>query len=258
MTEQSYTPTEGAGQPTGPDHPTDGGGPYNCNATPPPASCVVTNPVYPNAFYYCTQNVVGDAECSRSDDGGVTFGPGIPIFQDLTECTGGIHGHVKVATDGTVYVPNFSCSLPGAAQGVAMSTDNGITWTENNVPGSGVDGSASVDPSVATAQNAVGRPAGQTTPTIYFGYMDSDNTPKIAVSHNQGATWSTPQAVGVSFGIKNSTFPAVVAGDDNRASFGFLGTTTPGDANSDNSVCPSPASPTWLHRRVASLHCHHL
>ena len=136
-----------------------------------------------------------------------------------------------------MYVPNFSCSLPGAAQGVAVSTDNGVTWTERNVPGSGLDGSASVDPSVATAQNAVGRANGQTAPTIYFGYMDTDNTPKIAVSHDEGQTWSTPQAVGASFGVKNSTFPAVVAGDDNRAAFGFLGTTTAGDANSDNSTC---------------------
>ncbi len=245
---QSYTPTEGGGPPTGPDHETDGAGPYNPNSTPPPPPPTV----YANAFYYCSQNIVGDAECSRSDDGGVTFGPGVPIFQNLTQCTGGIHGHVKVASDGTVYVPNFSCSLPGAAQGVAMSTDNGLTWKENNVPGSGLDGSASVDPSVAVAQNAVGRPSGQTTPTIYFGYMDTDNTPKIAVSHDRGATWSTPQAVGASLGVVNSTFPAVVAGDDNRAAFGFLGSTTSGDANSDNALCSTWAG-VW-HLYIATTY----
>jgi PKD repeat protein len=229
----SHTPSQGGGVPQGPDHETLGGGPYNPNSTPPPPP----NAVYANAVYYCTQNIAPEAECSRSDDGGVTFGPGVPIYQNPQACTGSIHGHVKVATDGTVYVPNFSCSLPGAEQGVAVSADNGLTWTERNVPGSGLDGSASVDPSVGIAQNAVSRAAGQTTPTIYFGYMDTDNTPKIAVSHDQGRTWSTPQAVGAALGVKNSTFPAVVAGDDNRAAFGFLGTTTSGDANSNNSTC---------------------
>jgi len=35
--------------------------------------------------------------------------------------------------------------------------------------------------------------------------------------------------VGLGFGIQNSQFPEVVAGDDNRAAFAWLGTTTPGD-----------------------------
>jgi len=35
-------------------------------------------------------------KCSRSDDGGTTFGPSIPIYNP-TVCTGGIHGHVNNA-----------------------------------------------------------------------------------------------------------------------------------------------------------------
>lgn len=237
---QSWTPTEGGGPPTGPDHETDGGGPYNPNAVPPPPPATV----YSNAFYYCSQNIVGDAECSRSDDGGLTFGPGVPIFQNVSECTGGIHGHVKVAADGTVYVPNFSCSVVGVGnQGNAVSTDNGITWTENNVTGSGSPKStSSVDPQVAVALNNVGRSAGQTTPTIYFAYNDQDGTMKASASHDRGLTWTTPVDVGAPFGIVNSTFPTVVTGDDNRAAVGFLGTTTGGDGNSDSSVCPPAAA----------------
>ena len=58
---QSWTPTEGGGPPTGPDHETDGGGPYNPNAIPPPPPATV----YSNAFYYArrtlpvTRNVRG-------------------------------------------------------------------------------------------------------------------------------------------------------------------------------------------------------
>src|SRR5207247_3194096 len=92
----SYKPSQGGGMPSGVDQQTFGGGPYNENSTPPPPP----HPIYPNAIYYCSQDLA-TAFCARSDDGGITFGAGIPIYE-LTQCTG-IHGHVKVAPDGTVY-----------------------------------------------------------------------------------------------------------------------------------------------------------
>jgi len=224
----THTPSQGGGVPQGPDHETFGAGPYNPNSTPPPPP----HPTYPNAVYYCTQNIVAEAECSRSDDGGLTFGPGVPIYNP-TQCVGSIHGHVKVARDGAVYVPNYSCTLANANQGVAVSLDNGVTWNEFNVPGSGSPKSGLVDPSVGIGLNDVGKPVGQIPNTIYFGYNDSDGTPKIAVSHDRGQHWSMPQNVGAPFNIANSTFPVVVAGDDNRAAFGFLGTTTLGNSSTD-------------------------
>src|SRR5207302_2121616 len=63
------------------------------------------------------------AFCLRSDDGGATYGPPIPTY--TTQC-GGIHGHVKVAPDGTVYLPNNTCGGVGA---VVVSEDNGVTWS---------------------------------------------------------------------------------------------------------------------------------
>ena len=223
----NHTQSQGGGVPQGPDHETFGAGPYaptNSNVTPPVVE--PPHPTYPNAVYYCTQNVAPEAECSRSDDGGLTFGPGVPIYTP-TQCTGSIHGHVKVARDGTVYVPNYSCALASGNQGVAVATDNGITWTENNVPGSGSPKPGLVDPSVAVALNDIGKPAGQTTNTIYFGYIDIDGTPKVTASGDRGAHWLPPQNVGAPFNIVNSTFPVVVAGDDNRAAFGFLGPLRP-------------------------------
>ena len=41
-----------------------------------------------------------------------------------TQC-GGLHGHVKVAPDGTVYIPNRDCS---GTQSIVVSEDNGVTW----------------------------------------------------------------------------------------------------------------------------------
>ena len=46
------------------------------------------------------------AYCSRSDDGGVTYDPGVPVY--TTEC-GGLHGHPVGGADGTVYLPNKNC-----------------------------------------------------------------------------------------------------------------------------------------------------
>lgn len=220
----SYTPGQGGGAPAGPDHETLGGGPYNPNASPAPPP----HPLYANAIYYASQNIAGDAEVSRSDDGGLTFGPSVLLFNP-TQCVGGIHGHIKVAPDGTVYIPNSSCSTGGGTNGVAVSTDNGITWTAQTVPGS----TGGLDPSVGVGLTNVGKPLGQATNTIYLGWISGDNHPHIAISRNRGQTWIREFDIGASIGVKSAVFPVVVAGDDNRAAFGFLGTTTPGDYQDD-------------------------
>ena len=213
----NYLPGATGGPGQGADHETLGGGPYSSQGgtTPPSHS-------YPNAIYYCSQNGAVEAQCSRSDDGGQTFGPGIPIF-NTAQCTGGIHGHVKVARDGTVYVPNSSCGA-GGADGAAVSKDNGMTWNEFNVPAS----TGSQDPSVGIGQNDVGKPGGQASNTVYLGWISGDGHPHIAHSPDQGATWADDTDVGSVFGLQSACFPVVVAGDDNRAAYGFLGTTTPG------------------------------
>jgi Fibronectin type III domain len=201
---ETWTQSQGSGQPAGVDHQTLGVGPFNPGSIPPPPP----HPLYANAVYYCSQDIV-TAFCSRSDDGGLTFGAGVPIY-NLTTC-GGIHGHVKVAPDGTVYVPNASC---GANQAASVSTDNGITWTVRAIPDSV---SGNTDPSVGIASNGA----------VYFGYQSGTGPSyaKIAVSHDRGLNWSPSVDAGAPFGIQNAVFPEVVAGDPNRAAFMFLGTT---------------------------------
>jgi PKD repeat protein len=201
--------------------------------TPPP------NAIYPatgtkNAIYYCSQNIVAEAQCSRSDNGGQTFGAAVPIFTP-TQCTGGIHGHIKVAPDGTVYVPNSSCGTSGPSagtNGVAVSIDNGLTWIQNNFPGS----TGNQDPSVGIGQNSVGKPAGNLngTNTIYLGWVSGDGHAHVAHSGDRGATFTGDTDVGAPFGVTHAVFPVVVAGDDNRAAFAFLGT---GDGIATTGVC---------------------
>src|SRR5882724_716122 len=169
------------------DHQTVGGGPY------PAALSALANPVNKgSAVYYCAQAGV-TAFCSRSDDGGLNFGRAIPIYTYQT--CGGIHGHVKVAPDGTVYVPNYSC---GGKQGVVVSTDAGTTWTVRQVTGSLPPVAGILDPSIGISKDPP-EPGG-TSNTIYFAYTGKqpgsipasevqDNHVYVAVSRDRGVTW---------------------------------------------------------------------
>jgi hypothetical protein len=104
----SYTPAVGCGVPAGIDHQTIGGGPFAPSLIPqlpPPVG-------YQHAIYYCSQGVI-DASCAISLNGGLTYGPAVPIYT-LADC-GGLHGHIKVGPDGTAYVPNKNCGSGNAA-----------------------------------------------------------------------------------------------------------------------------------------------
>ena len=201
----TWAPSTGGGIPSGVDHQTIGGGPFTAGGT---GSLPTTD--YPNTVYYCSQDIA-TAFCAASLDGGTTFGPGVPTY-DLTQC-GGLHGHVKVAPDGTAYLPNKSC---GSTAAVAVSTDDGLSWQVKSVPGTTPGDS---DPSVGVGANG----------TTYFGYVGADGRPGVATSGNRGDTWRDLQPVGSDLGVKNAVFPTMVAGDDDRASFAYLGTTTGGN-----------------------------
>ncbi|MEA2163482.1 MAG: hypothetical protein QOK37_1609 [Thermoanaerobaculia bacterium] len=190
-----WLPSQGAGIASGIDHQTVGGGPFHAP--------LLAGAFYPNAVYYCSQDTAL-ANCALSLDGGLTYGPAVPIY--TSQC-GGLHGHVKVGPDGVAYVPNKDC---GGKQGLAVSEDNGMTWNVRTVPNSLPAGS---DPSLGVSKN--GR--------VYFGFADNDNHPVIAISDDHGQTWHDVKDVGAAAGINNVVFSEVVAGDDNRAAYAFLG-----------------------------------
>lgn len=218
----NWTPSQGCGIPAGVDHPSVGGGPYAGGVLP---VGIQTQGLYPDAVYYCSQDIL-TAFCARSDDGGLTFGPGIPIYfgtagllpigdYNLVQCQG-LHGHVKVGPNGTVYVPNADC---GGHPAVAVSDDNGVTWNvhpDYNAPSPSFSGS---DPSVGVASDG----------TMYFCYQGADGHAHVAVSKNQGLTWIYDKDVSGPIGVVNTVFPAAVAGDPDRAACAFLGSTTSGD-----------------------------
>lgn len=205
------------------DHQTIGGGPPNPAIT---GRQPVT--AYPHLIYYASQQIAYGS-VSTSFDGGLTYGTAVTAYT-LAQC-GGLHGHIKVAPDGTVYLPNKNC---GGKAAVVVSQDNGLTWSVRPVPTSS---SGDNDPSVGIG--AGGR--------IYVGYTASDKHMRVAVSDDKGLTWRDDYdlGLGVSPNLTATVFPAVVAGDNDRAAVFFLGTasTNPGDPTGDDSG--TPYAGTW-------------
>lgn len=190
------------------DHQTVGIGPYPLG---------VTNPAYPNAMYYCAQAGLSPSmsQCARSDNGGITWSAPMPM--NVAQCSG-LHGHVAVDPNGVVYVPHKSCTgSPTSTQGLVYSTDMGTTWNTRRAPGTVPDRS---DPKIAFDDG--GR--------MYFAAA-SGGKPVAMTSDNGGATWNQtgPINLGADFGIKNTVFPAVVAGDAGRAAISFYGSTSQGN-----------------------------
>jgi hypothetical protein len=201
-----WTPSQGSGVNSGVDHQMIGGGPFAAPLTRDPSGTL-----FPWAVYYCAQDIA-DANCALSLDGGQTFGPAIPIYT-AADC-GGLHGHLKVApNDGTVYVPNKRCPGVGDRQAVVVSVDNGSTWAVKPVTDSTF---GRWDPSIEIG--AGGR--------VFFGYSNALGHAMASVSNDRGDTWSPSVDVGAAFGVQDIAFPAVIAGDNDRAAFAFLGTTS--------------------------------
>jgi hypothetical protein len=202
---------------SGIDHQTIGGGPYHAP--------LVGTPANPHAFYYCSQDLVA-AFCLRSDNGGATWGP--PVDTYTTECSG-LHGHVKVAPDGTVYLPNNNCGGDGA---VVVSEDNGITWHIRHVhneipppaPGAIDTVSGNSDPAVGVDNN--GR--------VYFAIANADGAAVVATSDDHGNTWQNLFDVSAVYALRNIRYPAAVAGDAGRAAVAFYGSTATGSADSSS------------------------
>jgi hypothetical protein len=238
----NFTPSEGSSLPSDVDHQTFGGGIFHSGALGPVTA-------YPNAVYYASQSVA-DARAAVSQDGGVTFGPGFPMYT-INDCAG-LHGHIKVSPkDGTVYVPNVGCggAVPfhdtDAKQAVIVSEDNGVTWAIRPIPDSTTHGNGNEqnthlqtrDPSVTIDADG----------TVYFVYQAEDRLtevtspadkagdthPKVAVSHDKGLTWEPSIDVGANVlngaPVRNATFVTATAGSSGRAAVAFFGTETGGN-----------------------------
>ena len=214
---------QGAGVNAGVDHQTIGTGKFAASDAlrqPDPLNPLVN---YGGATYYASQDIA-IAQTAQSKDGGFSWGVSYPMY-NITQC-GGLHGHLQVGADGTVYVPNGNC--PVGQAGMARSTDGGITWTVHGVPGSVADD----DPGMG-----IGRGDEVAGGRAFFGVCQNGK-PTVATSDDRGDTWSGLQNVQGPHDINACVFPTMVAGDDDRAAFAFLGSSngSAGAYGSDPSV----------------------
>ena len=213
---ETWTPTLSGGFASGADHQGMGVGPF---PTSGPGS-LIPHPLYPNAFYYCSQDVA-TAFCSRSDDGAKTFGPIVPIYDSVVAKCVGLHGHPKIAPDGTVYVPNKGCGLDipviGTGKAAAVvSEDAGVTWNIRAVPDSTGGLLSKGDPSAGIDKSG----------KVYLAYINLSNSQlHVATSTNKGVNWSPSVDVAALAGVNYAVFPATSAGDAGRAAVAFFGTT---------------------------------
>ncbi len=200
-------PTQGINPTAAVDHQTIAGGLPN-----PTIPGRQPTTAYPHLVYYASQNVAY-ATASTSLDGGLTFLPATDMYT-LLQCSG-IHGHMRVAPDGTAYVPNKGC---GGKTGMVVSQDNGLTWTLRTIPTSTT---GATDPSIGVG--AGGR--------VFLSYASADNHPHVVVSDDKGANWRndfdlSTSVVGATAPLTAIVFPQAIAGDNNRAAVFFLGTTS--------------------------------
>jgi hypothetical protein len=240
---ETWNQSTGCGAGSAVDHQSVGVGPIHA---PVPATA------YDGSVYYCAQDSF-NGQCSVSLDGGVTFGPGVPVANTPANNPGdpfggacsALHGHLRVAPDGTAYLPLKGCGgtptlnnltnseFFGGRPSLSVSENNGVTWQIRMGP-AGSHNPDESDPSVAIG------PKG----TLYFGWQDGTNpsdfvggtqsSARIATSKDGGKTWSTPVDVSSRLGLHNIQFPEVIAGDDDRAAFAFVATPGVGNDQDDS------------------------
>jgi hypothetical protein len=190
------------------DHPSVGVGPFLGGAAAGGSG--------PVAAYYCQQYPILN-QCSRSLDGGTTWSPATTV----RGCAG-LFGHIKVAPNGTVYVPSAECFSGGlpfvgdALVGGFVSRDNGLTWGSWTIPGAAWP-DRGFDPSVGIGSDGA-----------IFESWSADQTahPMVSWSRDDTAHWSKPVdlATTVDPPLTGSTFMTTVAGSAGRAAVAFLGT----------------------------------
>lgn len=178
----------------------------------PPAT---SSPIgYPHVVYYCW-NDVATSSCSKSTDGGITWAPtGRPPFAGLDETAdlcGGLHGHGVVGKDGTVYLPREYCGRPM----VAISKDEGLSWTIVQTAKIRALENALLDPSVAVDDKG----------NIYYVFIgEADRLPYLTYSRNSGKSWSKPLMIGAP-GLKEANLATLDAGAPGKVAVAYMGST---------------------------------
>ena len=192
---------------------------------------------YDKVLYNCSQTVGYNgyslaSGCDKSLDGGSTWVPtGTFPFSDPGtpqgdagvpyHCIGDI-GAIHAGFDGTLFVPRGWCGQPW----LAISHDEGLTWTRTQVATNGMNtplsggfgfvapGYGQSDYQATVATDARG--------TVVFFWVALDRLPYIAVSRDHGATFGKPIRIAPK-GLKEAWGPAIDIDAKGRVGLAFMG-----------------------------------
>jgi hypothetical protein len=164
---------------------------------------------YESVLYYCWNNVAS-SYCSKSLDGGLVWtATGSPAYEGAGDdgFCGGLHGHGVVGPDGTVFLPREYCNRAY----VAISKDEGLTWTRVRVAKMPTSGGSDTSVAVDKAGN------------VYYMFVGGkDLLPYLVVSKNDGKTWSDPMMIGAP-GLREANLPSVDALGNGKIAFSYMG-----------------------------------
>ncbi|HEX2021700.1 MAG TPA: sialidase family protein [Candidatus Thermoplasmatota archaeon] len=196
----TWTERHGTCHPPPMDHQKLGGGPPSAGAPP------VAGVLYESVLYHC-YNMGVSTNCATSYDGGLSFGPAVPVLDQGRHGCGGLNGMPAVGPDGAVAV--------GSSEGcdglyLAVSRDSGVTWSV--VEGPKDVGGATNDPDLAFTPDG----------TLYAIWAGDDQIPYLARTKDL-STWDGPWRVAPP-DVRTTVFPVLSAGSDGRLAMSFLGT----------------------------------
>jgi hypothetical protein len=172
-------------------------------------------------------------ECCTSIDGGATFS------LCVIAGSGGLHGAVSTAPDGTVFVPPRT-----ATPSVHYSKDNGLTWRTVSM------GSDVGTPSPRKNSEI----AADTKSNIYHTWVGKDMRVYLSRSLDGAATWDQKSLPVSPPEVISTTFPHIAAGDPGRIALAYLGS-----ENAEKLGTPDIDNKSWdgnPHYAPAGVHYH--
>lgn len=198
---------------------------------------------YPKVAYICTNNVAYFA-CATSLNGGLTFGPQIPVDHgidpafELPLC-GALAAHLHAGPDGKVYLPKSDCSIQDSRPVVYVTENDGLTWTKKVIS------------DALMAPHEVGFAVDEEN-GLYATWETPEGLQQFAFSQDGGDTWSAPRDI-TAPGVTATMFTVAVARGVGKVAFAYVGTTieggyegkSTGNAGLAGDLLGQPDLPEW-------------